>query len=143
MSTIRLLKINLGWQLSLVVPPVLVLVFVDRYYEQAYLSGFVLGAGAYIAANAYFLLLSFRSPMNASSSEAQRQFALASIMRGHRGKLILAALMFALIFSKVQSVEAVAVFGGFIYLTFAQWFIAIRVVSEYTAATNAKLGDKE
>lgn len=115
--------ITLGWQ-SFGIALAIVSIFL---ISQSWLivKSFCLGCAVFALPNLYFTLLAFKF-------DAKKQAALAanSIMKGERGKLILVAVSFALVFKFTPQLQPLFLFTGFIYFVCLQWPISLHIAKQ-------------
>jgi|GEM_PF-5495163 len=88
-------------------------------------KSFCLGCAIFALPNTYFTLLAFKFDANKHAV-----LAANSIMKGERGKLILVATGFALVFKMTPQLQPLFLFTGFIYFVCLQWLVSLHIAQQ-------------
>ena len=75
--------------------------------------------------NAYFVVKAFRYRGARSAKQI-----VSSFYRGEAGKLVLTTVGFILIFTQVETIEPLALFGAFVAVQAVSWFAPLLVVRQ-------------
>lgn len=108
---------------------------------------YLMGAGIFVVANAYFTVYAFLYAPRADSNDQSggtsvtqqntqynAQQMLSFVTKGQKGKFVLSAVLFATAFSLCDLLRSplnvAALFTGYITLAFSQWSIAKKLIDQ-------------